>query len=252
MDITRLLRAGFKLTVVASFFFWNFAFALPSGGEVTAGSANISQTNSQTIINQASQNAVINWNSFNTAPTEAVLFNQPNASSIALNRINSGMPTTFAGSLAANGQVWILNPAGVLFTSTSHVDVAGLLVTTHNITDSNFMSGNYKFESVPGFENSKIINNGLITAKDSGLVALVAPGVENNGIIQANLGKVYLSSGSSFVLDLYGDGLINFGSSPAVQNGYVSNSGTIKATGGKVFITANAAAGVLDNVISMF
>ena len=118
---------------------------------------------------------------------------------LTLNRITNGLPTNFAGSLSANGQVWILNPAGVLFTSTSHVDVAGLLVTTHNITDSNFMSGHYQFDSVPGYENSKIINNGTITAKDTGIVALVAPGVENNGMIEANLGQVHLRSGSSFV-----------------------------------------------------
>jgi filamentous hemagglutinin family protein len=251
MDITRLFKAGFKLTALSSFFFWHFAFALPDGGNVAAGSANISQSNSQTVINQTSQNTVINWSSFNTNSSEAVLFNQPNSSAIALNRINSGTPTNFAGSLSANGQVWILNPAGVVFTSTSKIDVAGLLVTTHNITDSNFMSGNYLFNLMPGSENSKIINNGLITAKDSGIVAFVAPGVENNGIITANLGKVYLSSGSTYVVDLYGDNLINFGSSPAVQNGYVSNSGKIIASGGKVVMTANSAGKIVNDVISM-
>jgi filamentous hemagglutinin family protein len=251
MNTRKIVKAAFKLTAFSSMFFLQLVFAAPQGGNVVAGSAQISQTNNQTIINQSSQNAVINWTGFNTASTESVQFNQPNNSAIALNRIMSGLPTNYSGALSANGQVWILNPSGVLFASTSKVDVAGLLVTTHNITDGNFMAGNYQFNSVAGYENSKIINNGLISAKDSGIVVLVAPGVENNGVITANLGKVYLSSGSAFVLDMYGDSLINFGSSPAVQNGYVSNSGSITASGGKVYMTAHSAAGVLDNVISM-
>jgi hypothetical protein len=251
MDAKGLFKKVVNLLTLSSFLLWNFAAALPEGGSVAQGSAQISQAGAQTTINQTSQNTVINWHGFDTAATESVKFNQPNSSSIALNRINSGQPTNFNGSLSANGQVWLLNPSGVLFGSTSKIDVAGLLVTTHNITDSNFMSGNYVFTFDPNFSNSKIINNGLISVLDSGIVALVGPGVENNGIIQANLGKVYLSSGAAFVLDMYGDSLINFGSSPAVQNGYVSNTGTITATGGKVYMTANSAAGVLDNVISM-
>jgi filamentous hemagglutinin family protein len=251
MDTKGLFKKIVNLVTLSSFLLWNFAVAVPEGGQVAAGSASISQAGSQTTINQTSQNAVINWHGFDTAAHESVQFNQPNANSIALNKINSGTPTNFNGSLAANGQVWILNPSGVLFGSSSKIDVAGLLVTTHNITDSNFMSGNYVFTFDPNLSNSKIINNGLISVSDSGIVALVAPGVENNGIIQANLGKVYLSSGAAFVLDMYGDSLINFGSSPAVQNGYVSNSGNITANGGKVYMTANSAAGVLDNVISM-
>ncbi|HEV2614352.1 MAG TPA: filamentous hemagglutinin N-terminal domain-containing protein, partial [Gammaproteobacteria bacterium] len=251
MDITTLLKRGFKLTAIASFFFWHFAVALPEGAQVSAGSATVTQSGTTTTINQSSQNTVINWTGFNTAVNETVRFNQPSVSSIALNKINSGLPTNFNGSLFANGQVWIVNPNGVVFGANSQVNVAGLLVTTHNITDSNFMSGQYKFDMVPGFENSKIINNGSITVADTGMVALVAPGVENNGIITANLGKVYLSSGSSFVLDLYGDQLINFGTSPAVQNGYVSNSGTITANGGKVYMTANSAAQVVQDVVSM-
>jgi filamentous hemagglutinin family protein len=251
MDTKGLFKKVVNLVILSSFLLWNFAVAVPEGGSVAQGSVQISQAGAQTTINQTSQNTVINWHGFDTAATESVKFNQPNSSSIALNRINSGQPTNFNGSLSANGQVWLLNPSGVLFGSTSKIDVAGLLVTTHNITDADFMSGNYQFTLDSNSLNSKIINNGLISAKDSGIVALVAPWVENNGVITANLGKVYLSSGSAFVLDMYGDSLINFGSSPAVQNGYVSNSGLIEATGGKVHMTANAAAGVLNNVISM-
>ncbi len=247
-------RIGKKLVNVVtliSFMFWNLAIAAPEGGSVAAGSAIISQNGTLTTVNQSSQNTVINWNSFNTTSNETVQFNQPNASSIALNRINNGLPTEFAGALKANGNVWVLNPAGVLFTSTAKVDVAGLLATTHAITDANFMSGHYQFSAVPSYEFSKIINNGMITVADTGMVALVAPGVENNGIIQANLGKVALASGTAFVLDMYGDGLINFGNNAPAQSGYVKNAGKIIADGGKVYLTANSAAQAVDSVINM-
>ncbi|MDX2164310.1 MAG: filamentous hemagglutinin N-terminal domain-containing protein, partial [Gammaproteobacteria bacterium] len=251
MDTKRIFKKAVNLLTLSSFLLWNLSVAAPEGGSVAQGSATISQSGAQTTINQSSQNAVINWNSFNTASHEAVQFNQPNASSVALNRITNGLPTQFAGSLNANGQVWILNPAGVLFTNTARVDVAGLVATTHGILDSNFMSGNYRFDLVPGSEYASIINNGLISAKDSGIVALVAPHVANNGLIQANLGKVSLSSGAAYTLDMYGDSLINFGSNAPIQNGTVSNAGNIIANGGKVYMTANYASGVLDNMISM-
>ncbi len=251
MDTKSLFKKTVNLVTLASFLVWNLSVAVPEGGSVAQGSATISQSGAQTTINQTSQNAVINWNSFNTASHEAVQFNQPNSSAVALNRINNGLPTQFAGQLNANGNVWILNPAGVLFTSTAKVDVAGLLATTHSISDADFIAGNYKFNLVPGSEAASIINNGLISAKDSGIIALVAPHVQNNGLIQVNLGKVSLSSGASYVLDMYGDQLINFGSNAPIQNGSVSNAGQIIANGGKVYMTANYASGVLDNMISM-
>ncbi len=251
MDTKRLFKQAVNLVTLASFLVWNLSVAVPEGGSVAQGSAAISQSGTITTVNQTSQNAVINWQSFNTASNESVKFNQPNSSAVALNRINNGLPTQFAGQLNANGNVWILNPAGVLFTSTAKVDVAGLLATTHSISDADFIAGNYKFNLVPGSEAASIINNGLISAKDSGIIALVAPHVQNNGLIQVNLGKVSLSSGASYVLDMYGDQLINFGSNAPIQNGSVSNAGQIIANGGKVYMTANYASGVLDNMISM-
>jgi len=248
---TMLFKKLVNILTLLSFFSWNLAIAAPTGGTVAQGSAAITQSGTTTTITQASQNTVINWTGFNTASNEAVNFVQPNSSAIALNRINSGSPTTFAGSLSANGQVWILNPNGILFANGSTVNVAGLLVTTHNITDANFMGGNYQFTLAPGYLNSTVINNGTITVADTGMVALVAPGVQNNGVIVANLGKVTLATGTTYVLDLNGDQLINFGSSPAIERGYVSNSGRITAMGGKVYMTANVAAQAVNNVISM-
>jgi filamentous hemagglutinin family protein len=253
-----------NIVLLISFIHWDLAVAVPVGGRVVAGDASISQQGNQTQITQNSQNAVINWHSFNTNPLEQVNFIQPNAQSIALNRITSGLPTQFQGILTANGQVWIVNPAGVFFSKTSKIDAAGILATTLDIKNNNFMNGSYHFQFQPGFTNTTVINEGEInTVGDHGLVALMAPGVANNGIIRANAGKVVLASGTDMTLDFYGDNLINFAAGSQVTetpigpegkplNNAVSNNGIIQANnGGQVLLTANAAEKVVQNVVSM-
>jgi len=253
-----------NIVVLISFINWELAVAAPVGGDVIAGQASISQQGSVTQITQNTQNAVINWQSFNTNSSEHVNFTQPNAQSIALNRITNGLPTQFQGILTANGQVWIVNPAGVFFSNTSKIDAAGILATTLDIKNSDFMNGQYHFTSQPGFMNTSVINEGEInTIRDNGLVALMAPGVENHGIIRANAGKVVLASGTDMTLDFYGDNLITFAAGSQVSetpigpdgkplNNAVSNTGIIEANnGGQVLLTANAAAKVVQNVVSM-
>ncbi len=230
-----------------SLIWWNLSFAAPEGGVVVGGNAAIAQSGTTTTINQTSQNAVINWQGFDLASNEAAHFIQPNSSASALNRITSGLPTSIAGTVTANGNVFFVNPAGILFTNTSRIDVGGILATTANIQNQDFMNGNYHFTGDPN-STSSVINNGAIKAQQ--LAALVAPNVENNGVITANMGKVLLGSGAEYTLDMYGDNLINFSASNAVKTS-VKNNGQIYADGGKVLLTAKAAANVVDNVIGM-
>jgi filamentous hemagglutinin family protein len=239
--------------IASSLFISNIAFALPSGGSVSAGSATISQTNSQTTINQTTQNAVINWNGFDTSSNESVVFNQPNSTSNTLNRINSGLPTNFAGSLTANGNVFIVNSSGIVFAKGSKVDVAGLVATTLDVNNDDFMNGHNKFTLPQGSENSSVINNGTLTAEDQGVIALIAPNVSNgnSGIIQAHIGSVVLATGRTFVIDFANDQLINFDSSSLIKNGHIESSGIISANGGRILMTNNAISQTLDNVISV-
>jgi len=239
------------------------SFANPEGGSVSSGNATISTPDANTtIINQTSDRAVINWQTFNIAPNQTTHFQQPSNRSITVNRVNpNNGASTIGGRLTANGQIWILNPAGVLITPTARIDAAGFLATTAGISDSDFMSGNFNFVQSPDW-NGAVINQGIISVADYGMAALVAPAVSNSGVIQANLGVVALASGNTFTVDFYGDQLINFGldsqvNKPAVDsNGNqmedaVSNSGKIIANGGKVLMTATSAAGVVRNVVNM-
>lgn len=100
--------------------------ALPTGGQVVAGTAAISQAGSAMTINQHTDKMIANWNTFNIGQNASVAFQQPGASSVALNRILDQNPSQIFGSLSANGQVFLLNPAGVYFGPTAQVDVGGL------------------------------------------------------------------------------------------------------------------------------
>ena len=90
------------------------ALAAPQGGVVTSGSAAINQSGHVTNINQSTSKASINWQSFSTAPAETVNFNQPNASSITLNRVIGNEASVLQGTLNANGSVFLINSNGIL------------------------------------------------------------------------------------------------------------------------------------------
>src|SRR4051794_4604100 len=97
------------------------------------------------VIDQGSSKAIIDWQQFAIGAGYRVRFNQPNSSSIILNRVVGGDPSTILGSLSANGQVFLVNPFGVYFGAGSAVDVGALLATTMNIRNDDFMSGNLVF-----------------------------------------------------------------------------------------------------------
>ena len=118
----------------------------------------------------------------------------------------------------------LLNPNGILFGASSKIDVGGLIATTSNITNDNFMAGNYQFD-IPSSVNRTVINRGVINVAQGGLLAFVAPGVENSGIINAQLGQVSLASGKTFTLDLYGDKLVSLGVDSKVLNQVIGPDG---------------------------
>ncbi|MCK6418124.1 MAG: filamentous hemagglutinin N-terminal domain-containing protein [Alphaproteobacteria bacterium] len=226
------------------------AMANPQDPTVQAGNVSF-QTNGNTLnINQTSDKAIIDWRSFNIDAGETTNFIQPNSSSFTLNRVNDANPSRINGTLTANGNIAIINQNGVYFGGGSRVDVGSLVVSTADIKNDDFMAGNYKF-NIAGSANGKIINDGMITARQAGLVGMVAPNVENNGVIEARMGKVQLASGDTFALDFAGDGLINVAVSddhPARQLA-TKNTGRLNADGGLVEMTAAAARDTVDNLV---
>ncbi|WP_080404791.1 MBG domain-containing protein [Burkholderia ubonensis] len=167
--------------------------ALPTGGAVSAGSATISQAGSHMQIDQGSPNAALNWNTFNIGRDASVTFNQPSAQSIALNRVASANPSQIYGALNANGKLILINPNGVVFGQGAQVNAAALIATTKDLSDADFMRGNYRFA---GGGTGIVQNNGTIVASPDGSVLLMADKVINTGNVLVRGGTVGLLSGS--------------------------------------------------------
>jgi filamentous hemagglutinin family protein len=220
---------------------------VPTGGVVTAGQASISSNGSTTTITQSSANVIIDWQSFSIGAGNTVQFMQPGRTSVALNRVLGADPSVILGNLTANGNVFLLNPNGVLFGTGASVSVGGLVASTMGITDADFMAGHYAFANAGG---GSIINQGRIGAASGGYVALMGRSVSNQGVITARLGSVALAGGEAVTLDVAGDGLLNVSVSKGAVNALVSNGGLIQADGGRVLLTAQAAGNLLDTVVN--
>ncbi len=230
------------------------ALAGPAGEQVTAGSATVSRPDAvTTLITQQSQKAVIDWQNFSIGLPEMVRFQQPDAGSVVLNRVLGNDPSLINGQLDANGQVFLVNPNGVLFTPDSQVSVHGLLATTLDISNSDFMAGHYLFakkEALP--TGAEVANQGTIQASDHGYIVLAGDYAANSGVIQARLGQVALASGNRFTLDLEGDQLIGLAVDEAslAKRAGVENFGTLAADGGQVVMTAKVAGELTTTVVN--
>ncbi len=225
------------------------ADALPSGGQVVAGQAGISHSGNTLTVSQGSDKAIIDWQRFDIGGAAAVQFLQPSSSSVALNRVLSGEASQIYGSLTANGKVYLVNPAGVVFGSGSKVDVGALVASTLDISNEDFLAGRLVF-SREGATGS-VLNQGEITAADGGLVALLAPTVRNEGVIRARLGTVALAAGDKVTLAAGADGLLQVALEPSTVQTLIENKQLIVADGGQVLMTSKAAdalsAGVVAN-----
>ncbi|MES2905990.1 MAG: filamentous hemagglutinin N-terminal domain-containing protein, partial [Pseudomonadota bacterium] len=225
-------------------------FANPLDGKVSAGQATISEAGKKLDVHQQSNRAVIDWRGFDVAPDEHTQFHQPDASSVTLNRVHTDRASRINGRVTANGNVVIVNQNGVVFGKNAQVDVNGLIATTADISNKNFMRGRMKFDR-PGNPNASVVNEGTITAKQAGLVGLVAPNVTNSGVINARMGRVHLGSGDTTTVDLYGDGLMEIAVSKKVKSQLVVNTGKINADGGRVAITAAAGRQIVNSLVSV-
>nr|WP_262387475.1 GLUG motif-containing protein [Pseudomonas chlororaphis] len=225
------------------------AFALPTGNTHVSGEANILTFNDgkEMSINQKSDKLITNWNEFSVKKDEKVSFHQPTKSSVALNRVVGVKASNIQGQIDANGQVFLVNPNGVVFGQGAQVNVGGLVASTRSISDADFNAGNYKFS---GNSPAEIINNGEIIANQGGNVALLGTSVRNDGVIQAQMGRVALGAGDKFTLNFDGDNLLNLQVDDAAVDAQVKNGGLLKADGGQVLMTAKSVGDMLQAVVN--
>lgn len=224
------------------------ALALPDGGQISAGSGNIGQNGTTLTVTQTSPKLAINWQGFNISQGETVHFNQPGAGAVALNRVLGQAPSQILGNLRANGQVFVLNPNGVLFGSTAQVNVGGLVASSLSLNDADFLAGNYTFSN-SGMAGS-VVNQGALTAANGGYLALLAPEARNEGVISATLGTALLAAGDTVTLHLNNGSLLSYTIDHGTLRGLAENKHLICADGGQVILSAQAADVVTHSVVN--
>jgi filamentous hemagglutinin family protein len=200
--------------------------ANPTGGAVVAGSAVIGPTGKTLTINQSSNIAIINWQTFSIGSGETTKFFVPTSSSATLNRVLSGNPSQIYGTLSSNGQLFLINPSGIVVGPSGRIDTAGFLGSTLDVSDDQFLkSGNLTFA---GSSTAGIDNQGSISATN-GNVYLIADQVSNEGSLTAPQGSVGLAAGSSVLLEQAGDQHLFVQSNPigTTRAVGISNAGTI-------------------------
>jgi filamentous hemagglutinin family protein len=228
------------------------AQTLPTGGNVVSGHAGIASSGNTLTVTQTTARMAADWQSFSIGRGNTVNFVQPSATSVALNRVLGSDVSVIQGALHANGQVFLINPNGVLFTPTAQVNVGGIVASTLSMSTADFMAGNYKLE---GASSNAIVNQGRITASGDGssggkggTVALIAAKITNTGTLTANQGHVLLGAGSKVTLDLGGP--VKLQVTQGALEALIEQGGAIKADGGLVYLTAKAAGELATTVIN--
>lgn len=210
---------------------------LPVGPSVVHGTASIASAgNTMTITN--SPNAILNWQGFSIGAQQGVYFQQQNAASQVLNRVVGNDPSQILGSLGSNGQVWLLNPHGVLFGQNARVDVASLVAGTLDISNADFLAGRFAFARPEGLPAGQVLNQGDIRSIFGGRVWMLGDAVHNEGSIEAPGGHIVLAAGKS--LELIDSGLPNVVIRVSAPENEALNLGSLIANaGGKINVHGN-------------
>ncbi len=246
-ELTRAHGKRGCLTVLAAAVLTAPALAadLPTGGQIVAGSGHIAQSGSTLTVTQDSQRIAADWQSFSIGNGNTVNFVQPSASSVALNRVLGSDVSVIQGALNANGQVFLVNPNGLLFTPGAQVNVGSLVASTLDITVDDFMAGRYRFS---GDSDKAVINQGSIKAASGGTIALIAGTIVNAGTIEAPRGDVLMGAGRKVTLDLGGPVKIQI--DEGALQAQIDQGGVILAEGGRVYLTAEAAGDLASAAIN--
>jgi len=174
-----------------------------ANGWVSSGQASLTSSGTTLYVNQQSDKAILNWQSFNIGAGNTVQFNQPDTGSVALNRIYQADPSRINGVLSANGQIFLINRNGMVFGPGASVDVNSLTASTLNVSDETFnvtgilqaiQQGKAAFIA-EGPMGSVVIENGAqLRSAEGGRIMVLAPVIENKGLIETPEGQAILAA----------------------------------------------------------
>ncbi|MHC4566655.1 MAG: two-partner secretion domain-containing protein [Planctomycetota bacterium] len=212
--------------------------------DVTGASGVLDTTWGDHTVIDTDHGAIMNWNNFNTSSAQSVTFNQYqsgqlSSASAVLNRISSGaVPTQFNGALNANGRVFVVNPAGIVFGAGSTVNVSQLVASGLGMSDGAFNAILADPASQMAFEGGagEVRNLGSISA-DS--VYMVGKKVTNVGSVKAPEGLVVMAAGDNVYLAQDGSNVVvELAAESTGPGADVQNRSLISAANGKIVLAA--------------
>jgi filamentous hemagglutinin family protein len=247
--LIQLLLTGTALTSPLSV----GAGELPRGASTVHGGVSISNPSAnQMTIQQTTSSAIVNWQGFSIGQGARVDIDQPSASSAILNRVTGSAPSTIAGQLNANGQVYLVNPNGIAITKSGTVQAGAFVASTLDTSDQDFKAGKRIFQGTG--QSATVSNQGSITVQKGGYAALLGGRVENSGLISVPMGKVGLGAGEQATLDFSGDGFLQVAvpsRKDSSDAALIQHSGQIRAPGGTVVMQAATARDAARNAINL-
>ena len=223
------------------------ANTLPTAPTVTVGQVQIATPEQGRMnIDQSSVRSNITWQSFSIGENAEVRFNLPSHDSIAVNRVSGRDGSVIAGKLSSNGQIFISNPNGILFTRSARVETGGLLATSHQLSQID-SEGRLSLSS-PGAGG--VENLGTISSGAGGFVVLAGIKVSNQGTISTPAGTTAMAAGEQVDLRL-GHGIpVDIKVTRGHIDALVENRQAIIADGGSVIMTAKGADQTLSAAVN--
>ncbi|MGZ5009594.1 MAG: two-partner secretion domain-containing protein [Methylobacter sp.] len=228
------LRQALNLAILAALY-PAFSYANPNGAQIVSGQVSIDTATPGVTTITNSPNAIINWQNFSIAQNELTQFIQQNGQSAVLNRIIGQNPSEILGQLTSNGKVFLINPNGIVFGAGSTIDTQGLVASSLNLSNQDFLSGNYHL--MAGSSAGNILNEGIIRAGKDGNIILIAPQIQNNGIIKSDGGSITLAAGQELTITNLDDPDIRFQIQAPADN--VLNLGKLLTEGGAINVFAS-------------
>lgn len=224
----------------------NTLLANPTNGIVSSGTAEITANGSTLTIHQVTPNTTIQWQTFSIQNGEAVTFTQPSTSSVAVNRVTGGDASQILGTLSANGQVFLINPNGVMFGNNAVVNTAGLIATTLDLTQADFATGHYTFSGTAG----SVSNAGKLNSPN-GYVVLMGNHLNNTGTISTTNGTSALIAGSTVTLGVQPGSPLTYKIEADTLNSLIESHGAILTDKGTIVLDTSSANGLAGGVINV-
>lgn len=212
------------------------SYANPVLAQIVNGQVDIDTSVPGTTTVTNSPNAIINWHNFDIKAGEVTQFVQQTSQSAVLNRVIEGNASEIFGQLVSNGKVFLINPNGVVFGQGSTVDTYGLIASSLDLSNTDFLSGSYHF--IAADKAGKVSNEGIIRSWKDGNVLFLAPDIENTGKIQTEGGQITLAAGQKLTVTNLQNPEIRFEIQSTTDK--VLNVGQLLSEGGAINVFAGS------------